>query len=168
MKPSTKTLLTGVLITTTLFSSSCATIFGRSSYNVTINSTPAGAQLTVIDKLGKEVYKGQTPATVNLKSSAGYMSKATYQLKFDLPDHEQKIVSVTSNLNGWYIGNILVGGLIGMLIIDPLSGAMYKLPQTTFNETLIKKTSYAQISGLQILDINSLSKEEVSKLVKID
>ena len=42
---------------------------------------------------------------------------------------------VSSSLNGWYWGNILVGGLIGMLIVDPISGAMYEIdnPSLTFN-----------------------------------
>ena len=32
--------------------------------------------------------------------------------------------------DGWYIGgNILVGGLIGWFIVDPLTGAMYTLPK---------------------------------------
>jgi len=31
-------------------------------------------------------------------------------------------------MSGWYWGNILIGGLIGMLVVDPLTGAMYKLP----------------------------------------
>ena len=34
-------------------------------------------------------------------------------------------------MNGWYIGNILFGGLIGFLIVDPLTGAM--LPPTARN-----------------------------------
>ncbi len=168
MKKTTLTLLSSALIATTLFTSGCATIFGKSSYDVTINSTPVGAQLLITDVNGKEFYKGQTPATVNLKSSASYFKKASYQLKFDLANHEQKVVTLTSKLNGWYIGNLLVGGLIGMLIIDPISGAMYKIPQTTINETLTKKENTAQVSSLQIFDINSLSKEEVAKLVRVN
>ena len=64
----------------TLFSS-CATIFGKSSYPVSINSNPSGATVSITDKKSKEVYKGQTPATVTLKSGAGYFGKAEYQVK---------------------------------------------------------------------------------------
>ena len=166
MKKASLKLLSAGLIATTLFSTGCATIFGRSNYKVVINSNPTGANLSITDKAGKEVYKGSTPATVSLKSSAGYFSKAEYQLKFDLANHDQKIVSLTSKLNGWYFGNILIGGIIGMLIIDPASGAMYKLPDTTVNETLNKK-SVAQVSELKIIDINSLSQVEVATLQKI-
>lgn len=167
MKKTTLNLLMVGLTASTLFSTGCATIFGKSNYDIAINSNPVGAALSIVDKSGKEIYKGTTPATVNLKSSAGYMSKAEYQLKFDLEGHEQKVVTLTSKLNGWYFGNILLGGLIGMLIIDPASGAMYQMPQVSVNETLNKK-SIAQVAELKIIDINSLSKSDVSKLQKIN
>ncbi|KQC00229.1 hypothetical protein [Pedobacter sp. Hv1] len=167
MKKTTLNIAMAGLIASTLFSTGCATIFGKSNYDIAINSNPAGATLSIVDRDGKEVYKGTTPATVNLKSSAGYMSKAEYRLKFDLEGHEQKIVTLTSKLNGWYFGNILLGGLIGMLIIDPASGAMYQMPAVSVDETLNKKST-AQLTELKIVDINSLSKSDVSKLQKID
>lgn len=167
MKKTSIKLLSGMLIATTLLSSGCATIFGRSNYNMVINSSPSGATLSITDKKGKEIYKGATPANVVLKSSAGYFSKAEYQLKFDLPNHEEKTIPLTSKLNGWYFGNILIGGLIGMLIIDPASGAMYKLPVTTINETLTKK-NIAQVPSLNVVEISSLTKEQVNQLQRIN
>lgn len=47
-----------------LLFSSCATIFGKSSYPVAIDSNPTGATVSITDKKGKEVYKGASPATV--------------------------------------------------------------------------------------------------------
>lgn len=35
-------------------------------------------------------------------------------------------------MDGWYIGNLLFGGLIGMLIVDPATGAMYKLDDSVY------------------------------------
>ncbi len=35
--------------------------------------------------------------------------------------------TLSAGLDGWYIGNILFGGLIGMLIVDPATAAMWKL-----------------------------------------
>ena len=32
-----------------------------------------------------------------------------------------------ATLDGWYIGNIIFGGLLGILIIDPATGAMWRL-----------------------------------------
>jgi len=44
-------------------------------------------------------------------------------------------------LNGWYIGNLLFGGLIGLLIVDPLTGAMWTLDPKDINLILEKKTA---------------------------
>ena len=35
------------------------------------------------------------------------------------------------DLDAWYWGNILFGGLIGWFFVDPVTGAMYKLPERT-------------------------------------
>ena len=43
---------------------------------------------------------------------------------------EDKVISIESSMDGWYIANILFGGLIGMLAVDPATGAMWKLPET--------------------------------------
>jgi len=59
------------LITLSLLNSGCATIFGRTNYAVSINSNPVSS-VTITDRKGLEIYKGATPATVNLPSSAGY------------------------------------------------------------------------------------------------
>ncbi len=39
-------------------------------------------------------------------------------------------------MNGWYIANIIFGGLIGLLIIDPATGAMYTLSPKDVNAVL--------------------------------
>ena len=59
-------LTISAIVLPTLFSS-CATIFGHSSYPVSISSNPAGATVSITDKKGKEVYKGASPAVVTLK-----------------------------------------------------------------------------------------------------
>ncbi len=54
------------------------------------------------------------------------MKDEQYTLTFSKEGFEDKMVTIHSRFDGWYIGNILIGGLIGMLIVDPLSGAMYR------------------------------------------
>jgi hypothetical protein len=58
--------------------------------------------------------------------------------------YDTKTVPVEFKLDGWYFGNILLGGLIGMLIIDPATGAMYKLETEFLNETLVQSTASVQ------------------------
>lgn len=108
----------------------CATIVSDSSYPLAVNSMPDGAYFTVTDRDGIEVNRGTTPQTVELKAGGGYFKAQTYTIVLSKEGFEDQIVSVRSSMDGWYWGNILIGGLIGMLIVDPITGAMYKLPET--------------------------------------
>ncbi len=163
MKALTKFIL---LCTIVVSVSSCATIFTATKYQVSFNTTPDGADITIENRDGKVIFEGVTPTTVRLKSSAGYMKKEEYIITFTKNGYAQKIVNISANLDGWYIGNILLGGFIGMLIVDPASGAMYKIAKEdrVINETLQPTNEQA----LQVYDINNLpdniNKEDIIRI----
>lgn len=162
-----KKTITYSLVAITLLSSSCATIFSKSTYPLAVNTTPTGATISITDKKNKEVFKGQSPATVKLKSASGFFSKAEYQVKLTMPGYSEKIIPVTSKVTGWYWGNILIGGLIGMLIIDPATGAMYKLGTKEINESLVTQTA-SNPGELRILGLNDVPESLKGKLVRIN
>lgn len=108
----------------------CATIAGSTSYPVTINSSPSEAKFLVSNKSGQEVHSGTTPATVSLKSSAGFFSGEKYSIKYAKAGFNDGLSSVDSHISGWYYGNILFGGILGLLLIDPATGAMWALPNS--------------------------------------
>lgn len=145
---------------------SCATIFTKSSYPVTFTSTPSGVGITVANRAGNTVYTGSTPATVKLKSAAGYMKREEYSVTFSHLGHASQTVSVLCNLDGWYIGNILLGGVIGMLIVDPASGAMYKFAETNVHANMRQEAPTTANMELQIIDINQIPKDV--KLTRIN
>lgn len=146
--------------------SSCATIFTATKYEVAFNTTPEGAGITIENREGKVIFEGVTPTNVKLKSSAGYMKKEEYKITFTKEGYAQKVVSISAELDGWYIGNIMLGGIIGMLIVDPASGAMYKIAKEdrVINETLQPTSEHA----LQVYDIKNLpdniSKEDLVRI----
>lgn len=152
-----------------LLTSSCASIVSKSSWPIAINSTPSEAKISITDKKGVEIYNGYTPANIKLKSGSGFFSKARYQIKFTKDGYESKTVPVEFKLNGWYFGNILFGGFIGLLIVDPATGAMYRAENDAFNETLLKNANIGAVDkpSLKLIDINDLSKEQKEKLVKL-
>lgn len=119
-----------VLLAASLLSG-CASIFSDSRYPVSVTSSPPGASFEVKDKHGKTVYNGTTPATVKLDSGAGYFSGAEYTFTFRKDGYNEQSSFIDSGIDGWYWPNILIGGVIGMLIVDPLTGAMYDLPSNT-------------------------------------
>jgi hypothetical protein len=166
MKKTILSLVTLAIALPLLFSS-CATIFGKSSYPVAIDSNPSGATVSITDKKGKEVYKGASPATVMLKSGAGFFSKAEYQVKVSLNGYAEQIIPVNYKLNGWYFGNLLIGGVLGMLIVDPATGAMWKLDTPPIYATLRKETASTEAPALKIVDIASVPSALKDKLVRI-
>lgn len=150
-----------------LMLSSCASIVSDSSYPVAIHSAPDAANFTVTNKSGVTVHSGITPSIVTLKAGAGYFKRESYTIKISKEGHSDKTFTLTSSMDGWYWGNFLFGGLIGMLIVDPISGAMYKLPaDVSINLDTATTASNNQI--LTIASYDSLSSEQKAKLVKLN
>jgi len=110
----------------------CATIVSKGTYNVSVNSFPQGADVTVKDKEGEQIYKGTTPCSLDLKSGAGYFRSASYSFHFEKKGYKGDAV-VSAEIDPWYLGNLFWGSsgiILGMLIIDPLTGNMWKLDDT--------------------------------------
>lgn len=147
--------------------SGCASIVSQSRYPVSINSAPSGANVAIVDKKGRTIFQGNTPTTVSLKSGAGYFSKATYMIRFSKDGYVEKQIPLTASINGWYFGNLVFGGLIGMLIVDPATGAMYRLNTTHINETLSQNVAKNDEGSLEIYSINEIPVEWQEHLVKV-
>src|SRR5437764_2744893 len=114
----------------------CASIVSGGPKNVTINTHPPGAKITVYDKQGKVVSSNQTPATLRLQRSSGYFQGQEYRIVIEKPGYKRAEVTVRATINGWYFGNLAFGGVIGMLVVDPLTGAMYTLEPDHIDQTL--------------------------------
>jgi hypothetical protein len=158
-----------VLLAASLLLTSCASIVSKSSYPISIKSTPSEAKITITDKKGVEVFSGNTPATLKLNSGAGFFTKARYQVTFEKDGYQSRTVPVDFKIDGWYFGNLVFGGVIGLLIIDPATGAMYKLDTEFLNETLVPANeSIVLNNGLNILDINELPSGWEEHLLALD
>ncbi len=107
---------------------SCASIVSKSKYPVSIQSHPSGLEFDVIAKDGRAVHHGKTPEIVTLDADAGFFQRAKYTVQFRKDVARATDVQLDASLDPWYFGNIIFGGLIGILIVDPLTGAMWKLP----------------------------------------
>lgn len=156
------------LITLSTINQGCATIASSSTYPVRIRTEPKNAGISITNKKGVEIYKGNSPATVSLKAGAGFFTRAEYQVKITAPGYDERIVPITFKLDGWYWGNLLIGGLLGMLIIDPATGAMWKIADPAINETLVKSSpGGTTVSTLQVIDVAEIPDQYKDKLIKI-
>jgi hypothetical protein len=147
--------------------SGCATILCGTNWPLTVRTSPDGANVQVKNKEGVVVYSGTSPATLKLRSGAGYFAKESYTVSLNLPGYEPKTVNVECRINGWYFGNIFLGGLLGMLIVDPATGAMYKLDTKDIKENLISipNPTNGAAHSLIILEKDQLSSSMQNAMV---
>lgn len=122
MKPTVAALLLALGLT------GCASIINGRTQQVTFGSTPDNAVLTIIDRAGNVVHSGVTPATVSLMRGYGYFKPGHYTVRFEKPGYSPREVSLAGQVSGWYLGNLIIGGMVlGMLIVDPITGGMFTL-----------------------------------------
>jgi hypothetical protein len=154
-----RTLPVGIAV---LSLAACASIVNDSEEMVTISSNPMAAEIVVADESGVEVYRGRTPATVSLDASDG-----EYTVTLSKEGYQPTTVKVDSRINGWYVGNIVFGGFIGWLIVDPLTGAMWETEHV--NATLGERVAMGEPSSpqLRIVSLDSVPERARSEMVRV-
>jgi len=145
----------------------CSSIVSDSKYPVSISSTPSQADFVLQNRAGVEIHTGRTPATVTLNASSGFFKGETYKLILNKEGYDEKTIEIQSSIDGWYFGNILFGGLIGLLIVDPATGAMFKLPENA-NAQLNEEVTAKPDTSLTITMLNAIPKEQRSQLIPLN
>jgi hypothetical protein len=142
--------------------SGCASIFNGKTQAVVVNSVPDGAALTVANRAGEKVHSGTTPVTLTLNRGAGYFRSEVYTVTLSKEGFAKKEITITATLSGWYIGNILLGGVLGMVVVDPITGGMFAFPPSVTGtlEAEEAKTSRADMS-LTIVSAEAFTAEQL-------
>lgn len=110
-----------VLITVSfLLLAGCAFIISKDSQDISVNSDPVGAKVTVATTGGVVVFEGTTPASVKLKR------KNKYTVTVNMEGYLEKTIQIDQSINPMVIGNLLCGGIPG-LVVDGITGAMWNL-----------------------------------------
>jgi hypothetical protein len=165
-----KSLLVGSVLIAILLSG-CASIVGKAGAEVlSLKSTPDQASIIIEDETGTKVFEGKTPTNVPLEKKKGFFSGKSYSVKISKPGFADRIVNVGTNVNGWYIGgNLIFGGLIGWLIVDPATGAMWTLNTNDINVTLepSKQSINSNDGSQRIMLLSDVPTPLLSKLIKI-
>lgn len=94
---------------------SCATIMHGTYQPIGISSSPTNASIWV-----DRYYVGTTPLIVEMSR------KDNHLLRIELEGYLPYEATLTRQLSGWVLGNIIFGGVIG-LAVDAISGGIYKL-----------------------------------------
>ena len=123
--------------------SSCSLLYGCAfimrgvePVSVQILSSPEGASCEIYNKnSGDKISEITTPAKILLKKRQGYFTPPSYRIDCILQDHQPQEAQIEGTVTAWYMGNIAFGGvgLVGLLLADPVSGAMWTLgPETVY------------------------------------
>ncbi len=170
-KPVVSSTCATLVIGAALFASGCASIVHSGSRTVTVNSQPAGATVTILKAdTGAAVHSGATPLTVSLDPKRGYFKGQSYTVRMELDGYRTEEVILRPQLSGWYIGNVLFGGLIGLVIVDPLTGSMWNLSPDkldrplTANQAELLRTG----SGFMVSLLADTTPEERAQMVRIN
>ncbi len=104
------------------------------------------------------MFSGPTPAAVILKSGSAFFSREIYKLTFTSPGYTPQTRTLDTDVNGWYFGNLFIGGFLGLLIIDPATGAMYRISEKNVQVTLAPSTGWQQPGNnrLQIVSLDDV------------
>jgi len=151
-----------------IFLTGCASILSKSMYPVTIDSLPTGATILIVDEDGKQIYKGTSPTTITLEAGKAYFDAREYTVTFSKPGYEEQTAVIKPTIDGWYFGNILIGGLIGMLIVDPITGAMWKLPSDVRVTLAEEVSSRKSEQSLKIVTIDQLPGHLKESLIRLN
>ena len=117
---------------------SCASIMHGTGQDVSISSQPVGANVTVDDSS-----YGSTPLIAHLRR------KNNHTIRISLDGYQPFAMTTTQKTSGWVWGNIVFGGLIG-LVVDASNGAIYDINPDIVSATLAKNVATRTGSTLMI------------------
>lgn len=147
----------------------CASIVSGRNQDIPISSSPSSAKVVITDQNNSKIFDGSTPATVSLKRGKGYFSGQDYNVTVSAEGCEERCFVLESRLNGWYLfGNLVFGGLIGWLIVDPATGAMWKLDPEKVDAPMVQvsKSGTGPV-GLHIVLLEDVPVQYMSAMSQI-
>ena len=109
-----------------LLLNSCATIMQGTTQDIGVSSSPIKATVKL-----DGVIKGETPLILEIKRNKGG------KVRIEKEGYEPVEIVLTKKMSGWVFGNILFGGIPG-LIIDLVAGGTYQLKPESINVNLNK------------------------------
>ena len=105
----------------------CASIISGGNTEVSITSNSPDASVCIRNSVNRSVvYSGKAPLTIELKTSKAVFEPSSFILEVtDKQKNNKQQRVITANFNPWFIGNFILGGILGMGV-DAVSGAVYK------------------------------------------
>lgn len=103
----------------------CASIMTGGSSQVNVSSHPRGAEIFIDDES-----VGRTPTTISIHEPG-----STFRLRIQLEGFQPYETVLKRKVSGWIWGNLLLGGVPG-LVIDWMTGGMYVVSPSYISKDL--------------------------------
>lgn len=165
-----RSLALGLAALSVTLTTGCATIVHGGPRTLPVASSPPGATVSIYDRAGKQVSRQTTPFIATLPSKYRYFGGQSYRLVFEMAGYQKTEVQVRPKVSGWYWGNLAFGGLLGMLVIDPATGAMYNLAPNKIEQTLSPETaaSMREGTGVPVITTSQATPNELKAMERIN
>jgi len=137
MKNSRKLLLMVAILFFAFFINGCASIFDGDTSILSIMTDPKDATVTIKGSQSGEIITKHTPCSISLNKGSDYM------VSIELAGYRSENVMIRREISGWFWGNILLGGIIGM-VIDYGTNNMWDHTPTVLNVDLSEQSSLPQ------------------------
>jgi hypothetical protein len=132
-----KQLVSILFLVAISLASGCASIVSGTDQKLTFNSEPDGATVTVSGRV-----LGKTPFTVPVDKGKNQ------SLVFEKEGYKTFTTQLSTTMNAWFFGNIVLGGVIGSTT-DGVSGAIHEFSPDQYFVTLTPDTA----SGVSSSDV---------------
>lgn len=137
----------------------CGSIINGSTQSMSVQVTPSTASISLLSSNGSLIAKSQGTLFYSLKRSNGFFDGADYNLKVNAKGYNTQVIPLISSPNGWYLaGNILLGGFIGWLIVDPATGGMWT----------ISAKNGQDIENLNVILLENATDEMMGNAIKVN
>lgn len=136
--------------------SGCATMMAGGPDRVPVSSNPSKA-LVYVDN----AHVGQTPMMVTLDRA-----KPKAEIRLEQPGFAPVIITREKVTNGWIFGNILIGGLIG-IIIDTVNNNASKFEDTPIAVGFGGHPAPGPESDPRVADCKQLRKQRLQEAMKL-
>ena len=135
-------IFVGMLCVLVFCCSGCATIMSHGPQTMSIISEPDGADLEIFDvRAGVAIAKAKTPHTATLQRGDGFFLKKYYKISLTKEGYIPETKTITPQISGWYFANLIFGGGLGAIIVDPATGSMW-----TFYDKQVRFKMYPNTS----------------------
>jgi hypothetical protein len=126
----------------------CASIISGRRADIAFDTYPKDACVAIHDDRGRQVTSFNSPGIATVKRQRRFFLPAHYTATIAAPGYQTAQIPIGSTLNPWILGNIVIGGIPG-LVVDSATGAAWKPKRSEIHQQLVPLDGTEQSVGVE-------------------